>query len=132
MGGVTLRGCAAITRFLAAKFDAQRSWHTASSLFVAEGARVAAHALSEWRAADSDSDWWRTRCNDLYEAGRILHMDTACNDDVRIEEGERALRDRAARFEEAAEKHGLTQPEGAAAEEEDAGGGGGSSGGAAA
>jgi nuclear transport factor 2 (NTF2) superfamily protein len=132
VGGVTLRGSAAIGRFLAAKFDAQRHWHTASSLFVAEGARVAAHALSEWRTPDSDSDWWRTRCNDLYEfddAGRILHMDTACND-APIAEGERALRERAARFEEAAGKHGLMQPEGAAAAAEEAGAGG--SGGAAA
>jgi nuclear transport factor 2 (NTF2) superfamily protein len=126
VGGVTLRGAAEVARFLHAKFARQRDAHCAFSLFVAEGSRVAAHALSEWRtAAPADADgaplhsggWWRTRCNDLYEFnddGRILHHDSAAND-VPIAEGERALRDRAAQFAALAEQQGLLLAQHAAA-----------------
>lgn len=111
-GGTTLRGAADIARFLRAKFERQLAWHVALTPFCAVGNRIAAAAISEWRAPPDEADdggWWRTRCNELYEFspdGRLSAHDTALND-APIGEGDRQLADAAAAFAELAEQHGL-------------------------
>jgi nuclear transport factor 2 (NTF2) superfamily protein len=115
---VTLRGAADIERFWRRKFERQLGWHVSLSLFCADGRRVAAHAISEWRTAaaadagstgDDDDGWWRTQCNELYDFaddGTLATHDTSAND-APIHEGDRVLKDAAANFAALAEKHGL-------------------------
>jgi nuclear transport factor 2 (NTF2) superfamily protein len=118
-GASTLRGAVEIERFLRHKFERQLEHHVSLSLFCADGRRVAAHAVAEWRAAaapaDADADaaadggWWRTRCNEQYEFaddGTLTAQDT-CAKDVPITDGDRMLKDAAAQFAALAEKHGL-------------------------